>query len=118
MAQIIEQNTEIHVEYTSTPSLSTEAGGDVSATQVLGQSPLPSLAGDDHPAAHLVSLADRARTYVEAASSANTRKAYASDWKHFSAWCRRSGLTPPFPRIHRLSGSTLRLARRVRPSGG
>ncbi|QDG94744.1 site-specific integrase (plasmid) [Rhizobium sp. NIBRBAC000502774] len=61
-----------------------------------GESPLPSLARDDNPQAHLVSLADRARTYVEAASSANTRKAYAADWKHFSAWCRRSGLTP-FP---------------------
>ncbi|SFB57175.1 Site-specific recombinase XerD [Rhizobium sp. NFR07] len=94
MAQIIEQNSENHVEETSAPSLSTAPGYDVSAPGVSGESPLPSLAGDDHPAAHLVSLADRARTYVEAASSANTRKAYASDWKHFSAWCRRSGLTP------------------------
>lgn len=94
MAQIIEQNTEIHVEDTSTPFLSTGAGHDLSAPQVLGQSPLPSPAGNNHPPDHLVSLADRARTYVEAASSANTRKAYAADWKHFSAWCRRSGLTP------------------------
>lgn len=94
MAQIIEQNTEIHVEETSATSLSTASRGDVSTPEVSGESPLPSLAGDDDPAAHLVSLADRARTYVEAASSANTRKAYASDWKHFSAWCRRSGLTP------------------------
>lgn len=44
--------------------------------------------------AHLEQLANRARTYVEAASSTNTRKAYASDWKHFSTWCRRSGLSP------------------------
>ena len=43
---------------------------------------------------HLQDLTDRARTYVEAASSGNPRKAYASDWKHFSAWCRRSGLSP------------------------
>jgi integrase len=44
-------------------------------------------------------LADRARGYVEAASSTNTRKAYASDWKHFAAWCRRSNLSslPPNP---------------------
>ena len=41
-------------------------------------------------------LAGRARDYVEAASSANTRRAYASDWKHFSAWCRRQNL-PPLP---------------------
>ena len=37
-------------------------------------------------------LADRARGYAEAASSANTRRAYASDWKHFSSWCRRQGI--------------------------
>ncbi|WP_234627298.1 site-specific integrase (plasmid) [Agrobacterium vitis] len=48
---------------------------------------------------HLQDLTDRARGYVEAASSVNTRKAYASDWKHFSAWCRRSSLSPlpPLP---------------------
>ncbi|MER8769527.1 integrase, partial [Mesorhizobium sp. M0960] len=34
-------------------------------------------------------LAGRARDYIEAASSANTRRAYAADWKHFSSWCRR-----------------------------
>ncbi|TCL89277.1 hypothetical protein C8J38_1141, partial [Rhizobium sp. PP-WC-2G-219] len=44
--------------------------------------------------AHLTDLTSRARGYVEAASAANTRKAYAADWKHFSAWCRRSGLCP------------------------
>lgn len=37
-------------------------------------------------------LADRARSYADAASSANTRRAYASDWRHFSSWCRRQGL--------------------------
>jgi len=48
---------------------------------------------------HLETLADRARGYVEAASSANTRRAYASDWKHFSSWCRRQGVEvlPPDP---------------------
>ncbi len=52
--------------------------------------PLPASGLPDH----LQDLTDRARGYVEAASSVNTRKAYASDWKHFSAWCRRSGLSP------------------------
>ncbi len=49
--------------------------------------------------ASLEKLADRARDYVEAASSANTRRAYAADWKHFCAWCRRQNLeaTPPDP---------------------
>jgi integrase len=49
--------------------------------------------------AHLEGLADRARGYVEAASSANTRRAYAADWKHFCAWARRQNLEvlPPDP---------------------
>ncbi len=58
----------------------------------IASSPEP-LVTSDLPG-HLQDLADRARGYVEAASSANTRKAYASDWKHFSAWCRRSNLAP------------------------
>ena len=46
---------------------------------------------------HLEKLADRARDYVEAASSANTRRAYAADWKHFCAWCRRQSFDPSPP---------------------
>lgn len=51
--------------------------------------------------AHLERLADRARDYVEAASSANTRRAYAADWKHFCAWARRQHLDvlPPDPQV-------------------
>lgn len=51
--------------------------------------------------AHLEGLADRARDYVEAASSANTRRAYAADWKHFCAWARRQHLDvlPPDPQV-------------------
>lgn len=97
MAQIIEQNTENHVEETSALSLSTAAGRDVSASESSGESPLPSLAGQDETPAHLANLADRARSYVAAASSVSTRKAYAADWKHFSAWCRRSNLAPLRP---------------------
>jgi integrase len=50
---------------------------------------------------HLEKLADRARGYVEAASSANTRRAYAADWKHFCAWARRQNLEvfPPDPQV-------------------
>ena len=50
---------------------------------------------------HLEDLAGRARDYVEAASSANTRRAYASDWRHFASWCRRQGieLLPPDPQV-------------------
>ncbi|GLR45563.1 integrase [Mesorhizobium amorphae] len=50
---------------------------------------------------HLEHLADRARDYVEAASSANTRRAYSSDWKHFAGWCRRQvvEMFPPNPQV-------------------
>lgn len=106
MGQISEQNSEVSVEASSAPPLSTGADGDISAPRAsavaLGEqgglpSPLPE-AGAALPA-HLEQLADQARNYVEAASSANTRKAYASDWKHFSGWCRRQGLEilPPNP---------------------
>jgi integrase len=93
MVQIIEQNSEIYVKETPAPSLITGAGRDLSEP-VAGDSPLPFSAGDNQTTAHLARLADRARDYVAAASSANTRKAYAADWKHFSAWCRRSNLAP------------------------
>ncbi|MCV9938236.1 tyrosine-type recombinase/integrase [Boseaceae bacterium BT-24-1] len=56
----------------------------------------PAARGSAGVSAQLYDLAERARNYVEAASSANTRRAYASDWKHFSAWCRRQNL-PPLP---------------------
>ena len=51
--------------------------------------------------AHLDALAGRARDYVEAASSANTRRAYAADWRQFASWCRRQGieLLPPDPQV-------------------
>nr|WP_244640911.1 site-specific integrase [Pelagibacterium lentulum] len=50
---------------------------------------------------HLDGLAGRARDYIEAASSKNTRRAYAADWRHFASWCRRQGLDmlPPDPQV-------------------
>ncbi|MBP1860641.1 site-specific integrase [Rhizobium herbae] len=67
-------------------------GSDIVNTAPLASPALP---------ASLEALADRARSYVEAASSVNTRRAYASDWKHFAAWCRRQSLSPlpPDPQI-------------------
>jgi integrase len=60
--------------------------------------PLPTRA-QVHLPGHLEGLADRARDYIEAASSSNTRRAYAADWRHFASWCRRQGLEmlPPDP---------------------
>ena len=62
--------------------------------------PLP-VAQNSRLPAHLDALAGRARDYVEAASSANTRRAYAADWRHFASWCRRQGieLLPPDPQV-------------------
>ncbi|CAH1696087.1 Integrase/recombinase clustered with segregation and condensation protein B [Hyphomicrobiales bacterium] len=61
--------------------------------------PVPVNPGSSALPAHLERLTERARDYVKAARSANTRRAYAADWKHFSAWCRRQGLElfPPSP---------------------
>jgi integrase len=51
--------------------------------------------------ANLTQLACRARDYVEAASAANTRRAYTADWRHFTSWCRRQGIDhlPPDPQV-------------------
>ncbi|SEF02659.1 Site-specific recombinase XerD [Rhizobiales bacterium GAS188] len=79
------------------PPISPFAEGDESPA------PLPAVVVITAPAmpAHLETLADRARDYVEAASSANTRRAYASDWRQFAAWCRRQNLDPlpPQPQV-------------------
>lgn len=32
------------------------------------------------------------RTYLDASSSANTRRAYRADWQHFTSWCEGAGL--------------------------
>lgn len=104
MAQIIDQSTENHAEETSAPSDSTGHSGDISLPQSsAGNSGLPSPLPEARPSlpAHLEQLADRARAYVEAASSTNTRRAYASDWKHFTGWCRRQNVAPlpPDPQV-------------------
>ncbi|OWK25564.1 hypothetical protein AJ87_08730 [Rhizobium yanglingense] len=53
----------------------------------------PSLVADNQ--AQLISKAsDAASRQREAASSANTREAYALEWKYFAAWYQRSNLNP------------------------
>ncbi|PYE87014.1 tyrosine-type recombinase/integrase [Phyllobacterium leguminum] len=44
--------------------------------------------------ARLQALVETATAYAKAASSENTRGAYAKDWRHFTAWCRREGFEP------------------------
>ncbi|MER9255403.1 tyrosine-type recombinase/integrase [Mesorhizobium sp. M0598] len=45
----------------------------------------------------LEALVETATGYANAASSENTREAYAKDWRHFSSWCRREGFEPMPP---------------------
>lgn len=65
------------------PPLSTADGEHLESSGLSAATPAP-----------LAPLVERARGYVEASSSVNTRRAYATDWKHFSDWCRRQGLSP------------------------
>lgn len=101
MTQLIDENSENHPPEASAPPHSTAVSADVSAPGIPAALPSPLSEANAGPPAHLQDLADRARTYVGAASSANTRKAYAADWKHFSAWCRRQNLSPlpPDPQV-------------------
>lgn len=105
VAQIIEQNSETHAEATSAPSLNTAARHDVSAPKVSGDGALPSPTDQDQTPAHLASLYDRARGYVEAASSANTRKAYAVTGSIFSPGAGEP-IWLPSPRMRRRLAST------------
>ncbi|MCF3643397.1 integrase, partial [Rhizobium sp. TRM95111] len=88
MARIVDENTQNNAQEGAAPPPSTAISADVSAA------PLSTESAPKNLPAHLQDLTDRARGYVEAASSANTRRAYASDWKHFTAWCRRQNLSP------------------------
>ncbi|MGD9478666.1 tyrosine-type recombinase/integrase [Shinella sp. G-2] len=100
MTQIIDENSENHALECSAPPHSTAVSAGVSPAELSTDLPSPVPAKAALPA-QLQDLTERARGYVEAASSANTRKAYASDWKHFAAWCRRQNLSPlpPDPEI-------------------
>ncbi|WP_378230692.1 site-specific integrase [Aquamicrobium segne] len=117
MVQNVDQIHENHVERPSEASYATTPEDDlpdiVDVVMEMGRLPeeLPPESEGPSPAlpvvstlrlpGHLDALANRARDYVEAASSANTRRAYASDWKHFSSWCRRQGIEifPPDPQV-------------------
>nr|WP_230980449.1 site-specific integrase [Oryzicola mucosus] len=80
-------------------SKAADSAGKSAASKSSQSLDVPSPAASALPASHLEQLADRARFYVEAANSTNTRRAYASDWKQFEAWLRRQNLQalPPSP---------------------
>jgi site-specific recombinase XerD len=48
------------------------------------------------PARPLAELGEQARGYVAQAVASNTRRAYASDWRAFVAWCAQHQL-PSLP---------------------
>lgn len=85
------------------PNAKAEASEDL--PDIVGVVQAMSLSSDENspPAlpfsGHLEELADKARQYLKAATSTNTRRAYATDWKHFTSWCRRQSLSliPPSP---------------------
>ncbi len=57
------------------------------AIEVPGQSPAGAIAPGDIA---------RTRAYIDAATAANTRRAYRSDWEHFTRWCATHGV-PTLP---------------------
>lgn len=52
----------------------------------------PNSAQRTYPLADLAEIARRSTDFVQAARAANTRRAYRSDWTHFTDWCRDHGL--------------------------
>src|SRR5271155_2896152 len=61
------------------------------------ENPPPLPAAPRHDAGvpvHLERLAETARDYARGAKAAATQRAYAADWRHYTAWCRRRGLDP------------------------
>ncbi|CCV09580.1 Phage integrase [Mesorhizobium metallidurans STM 2683] len=91
------------VEMVRAMGMTTSDEGPTSNAGEAPSPPLPAIGtgGTARLPGHLEYLADRARGYVEAASSANTRRAYATDWKHFGSWCRRQSVEvfPPDPQV-------------------
>ena len=63
--------------------------------------PEPEQPGDAPLPSRLAPLAETARDYARAATSQNTNRAYAADWRHYYAWARRQNLPalPPDPQV-------------------
>ena len=67
----------------------------------LPAAPAPPASAEPGVPAHLEGLAETARDYARGAKAANTQRAYAADWRHYEAWCRRKDLAPlpPDPQV-------------------
>src|SRR5271155_210182 len=59
------------------------------AAHALGSMHVPELAADDP----LYAAAVAANQFIRAAKAPATVRAYAADWRHFTAWCGEHGLS-------------------------
>lgn len=75
----------------------------------------PALPDHLSPSGSLERLVESARGYALDATAANTQRAYAADWAHYSRWCRKRG-ADPLPLAPELVG--LYLADIATPAGG
>jgi integrase len=75
------------------PSPGNDPANALETSLAVANAGAPRLAG---PPARLEGLAQTARDYAKASSSANTLRAYAADWRHYCAWARRQNL-PALP---------------------
>jgi integrase len=66
---------------------------------------------------HLERLAETARDYARGAKAAATQRAYAADWRHYTAWCRRKELEP-LPPDPQVVGLYLAASASEPPAGG
>jgi hypothetical protein len=66
-----------------------------------GFGPARCATGRHEGAGPLKRLAETARDYARGAKAAATLRAYAADWRHYTAWCRRRELEPlpPDPQL-------------------
>lgn len=74
----------------SDPELMAPAPAENESASALVVPASPELSAEA-PSPALARLAETARDYAASRASANTRKAYQSDWKLFERWCRRKG---------------------------
>ena len=56
--------------------------------------PLPEAAVPERPTPEGERALRQALGYIEGADAPGTRRVYAADWRHFSAWCLQTGLVP------------------------
>ncbi len=82
-------------------ALSSGAADPVPASALPPTLPPAADSADGHSPGHREKSADPTLGPAVAARSANTRRAYQSDWKQFASWCRRQGhpFLPPNPQV-------------------